>query len=140
MNLADLEQQLPNGFHDAEVSRISIDFLARNATLELEIWIGDMACPPEDGREVYRAARLELLGLAYLAMEPPDPNYGYLKERQPGPLDIDLSYVLSAEGHPLTQPGEFNARFFVYPWNSFIELSAVDARLTWTFEAYDRAK
>lgn len=137
MTLHEIERDLPNGFHDAEVSQITVDFASRSAVLELELWVGSMDSPSDGGRETYRPARLELRGLAYLTMDPPDPNYPYA---DPGAICVDLCKLDDALQAPTARPGDFVSRFFVMDWNAFITASAREAELTWTADPYDRGE
>ena len=136
MTLHEIDASLPNGFHDAEVSSIALDLLSRRATLDLEIWMGDMSSPPHAGREAYRAGRLELSRVAYFAIDPPDHRYRFA---EPGPICIDLCDA-DTQIVPPTRAGDFAARFFISDWNTFISVSAGDAALTWTAEPYDRGE
>jgi hypothetical protein len=133
MTLEEIAAALPNGLHDAQVSRVAFDLVARTATLDLEIWIGDMDEPPEHGREVYRAGRLELRGVAYLAIEPPDARYEYAASSA---VRIDLCDATKDQLPP--PPAGFAAGLFVTEWNCFVQLGATDAELTWTGQPKDR--
>ena len=84
MTLEELENTLPNGLHDAEVVRISVDYELRILALDVDVWVGDMDEAPEK-REAYRKGLIEISGLLFLAMEPPDANYPF----QNGNLRID---------------------------------------------------
>jgi hypothetical protein len=87
----------------------------------------DKPAGPE--REKYRRGRLELVGLEYLAIEPPDPRYPY---RQCGPIDIDLCQADDELAGPRPHAeGGFAGRMFVSDWNAFIHFAAMDARLHW---------
>jgi hypothetical protein len=135
MNLEELAADLPHGFHDSEVQSISMNFAERIVEFILDVWVGSMADAPAD-RELYREARLQLLGVEYCAIDPPDPRYAY---REPGPITIDLARssddVASRLGH---SPGGFAGRFFVSDWNAFIRFAATDARLHWLAPASKR--
>jgi hypothetical protein len=52
VTLEELENTLPNGLHDAEVRRITVDYERRKVTLEVAVWVGDMDEPAER-REAY---------------------------------------------------------------------------------------
>jgi hypothetical protein len=104
-------------------------------TLDLDLWIGSMSMPLDAGRETYRAAKLELRGLAYFAVEPPDPKYPYAK---PGAITVDLCDVEDGSSLPPIQSGMFASRFFVSEWNAFIIVSASEAVLIWTGEPHNR--
>jgi hypothetical protein len=129
VTIEDLAATLPNGFHDARVHVVSVDFSARAAELTLDVWVGAIDRPPGPEREKYRKARLNLIGLEYLAFEPPDPRYRY---REAGPIKVDLCDPddAVAESRPCVQTG-FAGRLFVSDWNSFIHFAAADARLDW---------
>jgi hypothetical protein len=135
MTLEDLARTLPNGFHDAEVSRLAIDFASRLATFDLEVWIGDMDCPPHHGREMYRRGRLRLTGLGYFVMDVPGHSYGF---RRRGAICIDSCESDSTRGLPPLEGDEFGARLWVNEWNAFIHLSATQAEIHWLGEPYDR--
>jgi hypothetical protein len=75
--LVELARRLPNGFHDAQVSACTLDFVRRTVVFELQVWMGD-----DTDRERYRSARLSVSGLAYCAIDPPDPGYPFA-ERAP---------------------------------------------------------
>jgi hypothetical protein len=76
VTLEELENTLPNGLHDAEVHKISVDYQESTLTLDLAVWTGDIEDPPTQ-RKAYRTGRLELSGLVFLVMEPPDPKYPF---------------------------------------------------------------
>lgn len=135
MTLAEIDAELPNGFHDAEVGRIDIDFRSRVVILELDVWIGDVGMPADAGRELYRPARLEVRGFSYFVVERPHSESPYAK---PGPLELDFCGPEPIGDLPATRAGEFAATFFVADWNSCFSLSAADAELRWTGDAYDR--
>ena len=46
MTLDELARTLPNGFHDAALHSLALDFNLRTAELLLEIWVGDPHAPP----------------------------------------------------------------------------------------------
>jgi hypothetical protein len=126
MNLFELAESLPNGLHDAQLRRISIDYVERTAILELEISVADTDTP----LELYRPARITLIGLAYFAIEPPDGAYLFRDARA---VTIDLS---EAE-KPLVSGDENESAFrlFISEFNSFIYANAPEAQLEWLGEA-----
>ena len=130
MNIEELDRTLPNGFHDSRLRGISVDYEAQTAFLALDIWIGDQEAQAGLERERLRPARLDLIGLEYLVLEPPDPRYKY---RDAGSVTLDLcdSDPAIAGSRPIS-PGGFAARFFVNEWNAFIHFAAKDVCLRWT--------
>lgn len=126
MNLFDLAESLPNGLHDAELRRVSVDYVERTATLEIEIWVADTDTP----RELYRLARITLSGLVYFAIEPPDHSYPF---RDAGAVTVDLSVPEKpfVEGYE----SESAFRLFISEFNSFIYADAPVAELEWLGDA-----
>jgi hypothetical protein len=131
MTLDEVAGSLPNGFHDAELRAVTIDFVKREARLSLDIWIGD-----DDDREAYRRAELTLTGLIFWIVEPPDARYPY---GQADHLIIDMGSVASLprEKQPTLPPipeSAFSNWLFVVEWNAFIYVAAEDADLIWQGE------
>lgn len=130
MNLDELAQTLPNGFHDAELSVFTMDYTTRTLRLDLDIWTGAFDEPGR--REAYRPARVTLRNVAYLAIEPPDTNYPWLK---PGAIRTDAglgSPTQSAYAMPEAPAGSFRAYFYLGALNSFLQVAAERATLNWT--------
>jgi hypothetical protein len=133
MTLEELADTLPNGFHDAQISSVSIDYVERQARLNIDLWVG-VPSEDEELREAYREGELKLSGLLYWVIEPPDANYPYGKLEQ---LWVDAGSLESASFKPsvkLPEPlpaGAFASWIFVQGWNSFMYLAAMDASLEW---------
>ena len=133
-SLREIEEQLPNGFHEARLSTVVLDFSANTARMELELWVGSMDAPPGAEREAYRKATLCLGGLIYFVIEPPDPDPRY--EYTDYPVSLDAGKATD-ESDPHTQPrirlpeGAFAHWFHVNDWNSFIHVAAREATLEW---------
>jgi len=129
VNIEELEGDLPNGLHDALLRAFSSDLPERRAEFILDVWLGDLHSAVTAERERYRAARLELLGLAYLVVDPHHPTYPV---GDGAPVRVD---ACAADDDPQRTPqvpqGGFAGRFFVTEWNAFIHFAARDARLTW---------
>jgi hypothetical protein len=128
VKLDELESDLPNGFHDALLRAYASDLEEQRAEFVLDIWVGDLHSSVHSDRERRRAARLELLGLAYLVVDEPDPRYPATH----GSLQIDTCAAAEdAELAKQVPEGGFAGRFFVTEWNAFIHFAAREARLTW---------
>ena len=133
MTLEELDATLPNGFHDSYVSVVTIDYVDRKATMDVEVWVGNTASPHEAEREKWRPGRLELSGLVFCTIDPPVSSYDYAK---PAPLWIDLcpSDALRTDHLNLPQSvpeGAFVSHLFVSQWNAYIHVAALEASLTW---------
>jgi hypothetical protein len=46
MTIEDLAAELSNGFHDARVHAISVDYDARIAEFTVDVWVGEMKESP----------------------------------------------------------------------------------------------
>lgn len=129
MTLEDLEKTLPRGLHDAEVKRVAVDYELRAMAVDLAVWVGDMNDPPERG-EAYRDARINITGLCFLVMEPPDPKYPF---RGSG-LRIDgcdMRKNLTRELLSALPTDSFFRSLWVNEWNAFIHVAAKDATISW---------
>jgi hypothetical protein len=131
-SLAEINRTLPNGFHDSEVRSCKLDFVARTAAFEIDVWVGDLDTPTRDGRELYRAGLLVVSGLAFCQVDAPDPTYPY---QDAAPIRIDLSEPDRAiPAIRALPPAIFVGRFYVSNWNAFIHLAGCDAKLSWSDE------
>jgi hypothetical protein len=138
MTLSQINSTLPNGFHDAEISRFEWNFLAATAAFEMDFWVAT----DEGNREKRRIGTLELTGVVFISVEPPDP-----RQLDPKPfvarqeaIQID-AMPANAEIFPalprLTPdlaPGTEVFSFYVSNWNSFIHIACGDARIQWAEE------
>lgn len=138
MTLEELENTLPNGLHDAEVKRVTIDYTQRSLVLETDVWVGEMADPPAR-REAYRRGRIEFSGLLFLVMEPPDPSYPFKN----GDLRIggcDLRKNLDRTLLESLPNDAFFRSLWVSEWNAFIHIAAKQVWLSWDAEIVYRER
>jgi hypothetical protein len=135
--LREIEDQLPNGFHDAELETIAPDLAANSVSLQLRIWIGDLYAATEEEREAYRKATLRLNDLVYFVIDPPGPNGKWDRDDgvclDAGDATEDASPTAPRPLAPLLS-GAFAHWFFVSDWNSFIHVAARGASLEWREE------
>jgi hypothetical protein len=130
MTLQDLAQTLPNGFHDAELRRLEMDYVRRILRFDLVVWIGSMDDPLT--RELYRPARLILDNVAFFVIEPPDTRY---PSSEPGPIRIDAGDGQprqSASKVPQAPAGTSMSWVYLEQLNGFLLFAAGDASLEWT--------
>ena len=126
--IADLEATLPWGLHDAHIESVDIDWPGARVTITLRVAFGEH-------QEEDRRAKITVDGLVFCAIEPPviDPSKGYEPVPKAG-LRIDVgegAVPRSKSALPSIPTSCFLAYFFVQDWNSFIHVSARDARLEW---------
>lgn len=129
MRIAELGAELGITFHDSLLRTLSMNVVGQTVEFLLDVCVGDPDALDGATRERRRAGRLELTGLQYFVVDPPDPSYPY---RLQGPLDID---PCDADPEIVARyripEGGFAGRFFVSDWNAFIHFAAMDAHLTW---------
>jgi hypothetical protein len=130
MTIDELENTLPNGLHDAEVQRMSVDYARRSLALELTIWVGSIDDPPEH-REAYKTGRLEIGGLIFLIMEPPDARYPYRVEKRLTIDSVDPRNSLNPELLASLPGDAFCHSLFVFQWNTCMHFAGNHAELTW---------
>ncbi len=129
MTLEELENALPNGLHDAEVQRIAVDYEERKVTLEVAVWVGNTSDPPER-REAYKNGRIQISGLLFLVMEPPDPRYPF-KTSDLRIDGCDMSKNLDPELLKSLPGDAFFRSLWVNEWSAFIHIAARDAGIAW---------
>jgi hypothetical protein len=128
MTLEDIAAELPNGFHDAFLRRLTIDYASRRATLALNMWVGDVAATTDAEREAYRPVTVTISGLLWCIIEPPGVN----SQGDADGLWIDAGPVSGLKNKP-TIPAVPDDAFawwiFVREWNAFIYVAGTDASL-----------
>lgn len=137
MTLDELDCSLPNGFHDAMISSLELDFAAGRAKFNLSLLVG-WSEDPEPERQAYQEATLIVTGVCFCSIDPPYPNYPFHPDGKPicvsgDPAKSDHlpSLPLLAKEFPL---GTWCYRFFVHDWNAFIYIAGRDAEVTWIGE------
>ena len=127
MTIEEIDDSLPNGFHDSYVAAISIDYAKREATFTLKV----------DAQEAYRPAELKLSGLLYLVVEPPDRPFGeeeFSRGSEPWITENSSDFGLLDSAPELPEPipqGAFRHWFFNSHHNCFIYVAATDASFGW---------
>ncbi|WP_421759305.1 hypothetical protein [Devosia sp.] len=116
MTIEEIARSLPNGFHDAELSGYSISFIKQTAHLDLAVWTGSPT-----RIETYRPASLDLEGLRFWIIQPPDARY----DASAGELVIDIGNVADLDPPPAVQlppvPPTVPVNWlYVRDWNAFI--------------------
>ena len=135
MTIEEISNTLPNGFHDAYIRRLSIDYAAREAAFALEVCIGNSESEDASKRDEYKQGRLKLEGLLYFVIEPPDiplPEDDILEEGKLWIADdsTDFDELKSYPKLPELNKG-FRHWFFISNYNSFIYVAAMNASFEW---------
>jgi hypothetical protein len=128
------DASFPNGLHDAEIERVALDYVAREAVFDCSVWVGDMDAAPGEAREAHRRGRLVFTGLLYCVIDPPDASYPYqdresLWVASDGPVGPNKD---PGQHLPKNLPdGAFARWFFIKDWNAFIYVAARKVRFEW---------
>ncbi|MGH9758696.1 MAG: hypothetical protein ACRD4M_13235 [Candidatus Acidiferrales bacterium] len=131
MTFEELDALYPNGFDDAHVDSLQVDYQNRTAELKLSVRGNPPDSPNEDE---YQRAVLVLRGFYYFVIEPPDADHLWYPVRsiQMNCYPEDPSqFPLFENLKPKLAAGAFCCRFYVHDWNSFIHIAAKDVQLSW---------
>jgi hypothetical protein len=130
VTLEELELSLPNGLHDAEMQRVSIDYQQRTMTIDLSVFVGEIDAPLEQ-REAYREGTLLISGLQFASIEPPDANYP-LSEPGASRIDsCDMTKNLDPNLVKALPASSFITSLFIDDWNAFIHFAGLAAEIKW---------
>jgi hypothetical protein len=143
MTLDEIENLAPNGFHNAQLLSIELDYRNARAKLDLKLlaaWPED----PEPEREAYQEATLAITGSCFCSIDPPHADSPFLPDGKPIWL---AGHAADANDLP-TLPdlmrkvpeGAWSYQFYVNDWQSFIHIAARDAELTWIGEKLKHAQ
>ena len=80
MTFEELAQKLPNGFHDAEILKISMDFVNRSIVIGMNLLTG---VPGDPDPERYRPGALRVVSPYLFFIKPPDPRYHFVPNGRP---------------------------------------------------------
>jgi hypothetical protein len=129
MTLEELESDLPNGFHDARLYGIEVDYMGGNAILHIAFDFGD---PDGPIQEVYRIGELRITGLSFCSIDPPYPHSRYVPHgvalNVSGDTATPDTFPAIEELSKAFEAGVSCYRFFVHEWNSFINIAAKDVQ------------
>jgi hypothetical protein len=131
MTFEELDQRFPNGFDNAEISSVTIDYQNRAAKLQLNLRGNS---PDSPDRDVYQRAVLEVSRFYYLSIDPPDAAHLAYREKKiqvDGLPEDPRKFPLIESVKPTLPAGAFCCRFYVHDWNSFMHLAAEDAQFSW---------
>src|ERR1700674_2230675 len=115
MTFEELDRRFPNGFDDAEMTGMTIDYGNRTAMLQLN-FRGNSPDSPD--RDIYARAELTTRGIYYVSIEPPDPDYLFGPKRDKITVDglPEDAHDFPLFGHlkAALPAGAFCCRFFVH--------------------------
>jgi hypothetical protein len=137
VTLEELDNSLPNGFHDAGIFSFELDYVAGIAKFHLNLLVG-WPDDPEPERQAYQEATLVVSGLCFCSIDPPYSTYPFLPDGKP----ICMSGDPAKPDHLPSLPDlvakfprdTWCYRLFVHDWNAFIHIAGGDAEVTWVGE------
>ena len=123
---------LPNGFHDARLVELVINYSAGEIRMELELSVGG---PRSENPEEYRAASLLMKGMYSCIVNPPDRGFRYGDEYRPVYIDgDDIEAGIPQDVRRLQQrlcPSVPVYWFYIITWSSYIFVACDGAELSW---------
>ena len=141
VTLVELENTLPNGFHDSALRSFEVDYARRTLRVRLSLKVGVPDDPPVT-RNDSRDAMFEVVGLAFFVVDPPDTGCDFSAG---GEVWIGDGYETTSirqftrhliELLKALPEGTFAHSFFVSDWNSYIHVAGTDCSLEWIGEKY----
>lgn len=137
MTLEDLDDELPNGFHDAEIFSFELDYPAAIAKFHMNLLVG-WPDDPKQERQTYQEATLVVSGLCFCSIDPPSSTYPFLPDGKPICVSGDPAKSDNLPSLPdlvaKFPRGTWSYRFFVHNWNAFIHIAGCNAEITWLGE------
>ena len=132
--LREIDYDLPNGFHDAKLETVTLNFPSNRADLDLQLSVGSPDDATEEEREAYKWARLHLTDLVYFVIDCPDPGRVH-PEGEALWIDAGDATDESLPAYlkpPIVLPAEaFAYWFYVHQWNAHFHVAAKGASLEW---------
>jgi hypothetical protein len=126
MTIEELEDKLPNGFHDSYLVRFDVDLAAATCMMELDVDYDD----PDP--EVLRRMQLWVKGLSIIIVEPPAAHTPLKlgdREWTEGVVTTTNELPNLESYRKRVPPGTFFYTFVLRDLDCFIHLAATDAEL-----------
>jgi hypothetical protein len=132
MTFEEIDQKLPNGFHDAEIRKIGMDFVNRSIVMGMNLHAG---VPGDPDPERYRPGTLRVVSPYLFFIEPPDPRYQFVLDGSP--LNASGNSVRVGQSVEVDRllavlpPNATVYLFFLDDWNSSIYLAGASVDFSW---------
>jgi hypothetical protein len=131
MTLEQLEEELPNGLHDAQISSFGRNFENRTLTLKVRILIGLPDDSPEK-RDVYRNGSITFTGVELFVIERPEASSAFLA---PGSVSFSVSRsevnLFPVDIVEKLAEGTDMYSLFILDWHSHIHIAASNMSFHW---------
>jgi hypothetical protein len=135
MTFEETVQNLPNGFHDSKIRKLSVDFIGRSILISMELLVGLPDTPNPEG---YRSGTLKVVAPYLFFVEPPDASYPFTPFGKPVSA---TGAVVRPGGNPrideLLQHIPQDATAFVFfldDWNSYLYIAGGSLEFSWDDE------
>lgn len=132
MTLDELDGSLLNGFHDAKISSLEVDYVKATAKLHVSFLGGSLDDSHAD-RETYQPAIVTVTGLCFCSIDPPDPGERFIPDGRPITVAGDPAKPDNLPSLPQLMAklpeGVWCYRLFVHDWNRFIHIAGRNADL-----------
>jgi hypothetical protein len=131
MTLDEIAARLPNGFHDAEILELVMNYESLRLLLRVNVLVGLPNDEP-GRRDSCRAGEIVFEGVRYFSVEPPRPDSSF---RHPGAVGFSYekmeSAVLPPEILQKLPPETKSYSLFVREWLSHVHIAAGDLTFLW---------
>jgi hypothetical protein len=129
MTPAEIDAQLPNGFHDATLRELHFDLARSEARFAFDFLVGLPETATEQGREARRAGILRLKGVSSVTIDSPDPTFGFSEGEG---VWVDGAFG-GYPGRPdPPDDGLVRLWLFVQTWNASLRFTARECALEWS--------
>ena len=132
MTFEELDQELPNGFHDAKIRSVRVDFVARSIVMGMDLLAG---LPDTRDPESYRPGTVSVTQAHMFFLAPPDPNYPVALHGAPvSASGVSVKCGDDAKVGALLQriPQDSTAFvFFLDDWNSYLYVAGTTVQFSW---------
>src|SRR5262249_19278701 len=117
MTLDELDNFLPNGFHDAYIDSLELDYSTGAMKLNVDLLVG-WPDDPEPEQQQYQKAIVTITGLCFCSIDPPSPGYRLFPDGKPICVSGDPAKADHLPSLPALLPnlpeGVLCYRFFVH--------------------------
>ena len=129
----DILDNLPNGFHDALLKSVFVNYEADEIVLSLDVCVGTPDDPILERRDEYKPGKLEFFGIQFFISEAPNRTSIFQNEAKPM-IDIEGIETLPDNLRPNLPTVNRNDFFAVWVYlnnfNSFLYICAQSAKFT----------
>ena len=130
MTLEEIEDTLPNGFHDAQIQEIAMNYDEARLTLRIKIWAGSPSSSPPE-RDRYRSGILTFRRVQFFAVELPQAGIAF---QHPGHIWFSFGRTPSDTIPPrisdVLPQGTLCYSLFILDWFSSIHIAAAEVSLS----------